>query len=127
MFKDKKLLNKALDFSLSKQAKSQDILKTISFVWANPWGRKVAFDYLKNHWSIILKKFEGGHLFSRFVMPAGNFVTKEEAREVEKFFKKNFVSGIERTVAQVLEQIRSNAAWLARDKSKIKKFLKSSL
>ncbi len=127
MFKDKKLLNKTLGFSLSQQAKSQDILKTISFVWANPWGRKVAFDYLKNHWSMILKKFEGGHLFSRFVMPAGNFVTKEEAKEVEKFFKKNFVPGIERTVTQVLEQIRSNAAWFARDKSKIKKFLKSSL
>lgn len=127
MFKDKKLLNKTLDFSLSKQAKSQDLLKTISFAWANPWGRKVAFEYLKNNWSIILKKFEGGHLFSRFVTPAGNFVTEEEAREVEKFFKKNFVPGIERTIAQVLEQIRSNAAWLARDQSKIKKFLESSL
>ena len=126
-FQDKKLLNKTLDFSLSKQAKSQDLLKTISFVWANPWGRKIAFDYLKNNWSTILEKFEGGHLFSRFVMPAGNFVTKEEAREVEKFFKKNFVPGIERTVAQVLEQIRSNAVWYKRDHKKIKAFLSSFL
>lgn len=127
MFKDKKLLNRTLDFSLSEQAKSQDILKTISFVWANPWGRKIAFDYLKDHWSMILKKFEGGHLFSRFVMPAGNFVTEEEAKEVERFFKKNSAAGIERTVAQVLEQIKSNAAWYKRDRKKIEAFLSGSL
>ncbi|MCL6096142.1 MAG: M1 family metallopeptidase, partial [Patescibacteria group bacterium] len=125
MFKDEKLLKKSLDFSLSKQAKSQDVLKAINFVWANPWGRRVAFDYLKNHWPTILRKFEGGHLFSRFVTPAGNFVTEEEAREVEKFFKRNSAPGIERTVAQVLEQIRSNAAWRKRDRKKIEDFLSS--
>ncbi len=127
MFKNKKLLNKTLDFSLSEQAKSQDILKTISFTWSNVWGREIAFEYLKNHWSEILKKFEGGHLFSRFVVPAGNFVREEEAEEVEKFFKKNSVPGIERTVAQVLEQIRSNAAWYKRDRKKIEEFLSNKL
>ncbi len=127
MFKNKKLLNKTLSLSLSKQAKSQDLLKTIDFVWANPWGRNVAFDYLKNHWSVILKKFEGSYLFSRLVMPAGNFVTEEKAGEVEKFFKKNSVPGIERTVAQVLEQIRSNAVWYKRDRKKIEVFLSSFL
>ncbi|MEK7573021.1 MAG: M1 family metallopeptidase [Patescibacteria group bacterium] len=123
-FKDEKLLMKALRLSMSKDARSQDLLKAISAVWANPWGRYVAWDFLKSQWKEIAKRFEGGHLFARFIQPAENFVTEKDAKDVEEFFKKNPALGIERTIAQALEQIRSNAIWLKRDGEKIAKFLK---
>ncbi|MEK7558776.1 MAG: M1 family metallopeptidase [Patescibacteria group bacterium] len=123
-FRDDILLGKALRLSLSEGARSQDLLKAISAVWANPWGRYVAWDFLKSQWKEIAKRFEGGHLFARFIQPAENFVTEKDAKDVEEFFKKNPALGIERTIAQALEQIRSNAIWLKRDGEKIAKFLK---
>ena len=122
-FKQEELLEKTLKFAFSDEARDQDLLKAFAFVWNNPAGRRLAFEYLKKKWPFIVEKFGGGHLFSRFVSPIDSFVTMEEADEVEIFFKKNTAPGIERTVAQALEQIRSNAAWLERDSGKIKKFL----
>ena len=126
-FKQKELLKKTLDFAFSDEARDQDLIKAFAFVWSNPVGGKLAFEYLKKKWTFIVEKFGGGHLFSRFITPLENLVKYEDALEVESFFKENEASGIERTVTQTVEQIRSNAAWLERDKSKIEKFLKSSL
>ncbi len=123
-FRDEKLLVIALRLSLSESARSQDLLKSISAVWANPWGRYVAWNFLKSHWEEIVKRFEGGHLFPRFIQPAENFVTKKDAKDVEIFFKKNPALGIDRTIAQAVEQIRSNATWIQKDGENIRKFLK---
>ncbi len=122
-FSDKKVLTSILEFSFSKEARGQDTIKAVNFVWANPYGRDVAWSYVKFCWPRILERFGGGHLFSRFILPAANFTKGEEADDVESFFGKNKTEGIERTVAQAVEQIRSNAAWLERDSGKIKKFL----
>lgn len=70
-------------------------------------------------------KNRGGHLFNRFVKPASNFVTEKDAKDVETFFKAHESKGLERTIAQVTEQIRSNAAWFKRDNKKLQVFLES--
>ena len=123
LFKDEKLLTDSINFAFSDKVKSQDSFKGIAFVWGNPLGREIAWNFLKEHWQEIVEKYEGGHLFSRFVSPASNFTTYEKAGEVEEFFRKNPSEGVARTVAQVVEQINSNASWLLRDSDKIKEFL----
>jgi len=124
-FKDETFLIKTLDLSFSKTARAQDSAKTVIMVWSNPYGREVAWSYVKRHWDEIVKVHSGGHLFNRFVKPAANFVTEKDAKEVEEFFKTHESKGLERTIAQVTEQIRSNAHWLLRDKDKIENFLKA--
>ena len=124
-FPDKKMLLSMLEYSFSKVARGQDTVKAIGFVWANPYGGRLTWEYLKSNWVEIVRRFGGGHLFSRFLIPAQNFKKKSEAVEVAQFFKAHPAEGIGRTVAQSVEQIRSNAAWLERDSEKIKKFLKS--
>lgn len=123
-FKNKDLLRKTLDFSFSNQVRTQDCFKAIHFVWANPTGRDLAWDFVKENWTKIEEKFRGGHLFSRFIKPAVYFVDRQKAKELEDFFKKHSSSGLERTIAQVLEQIYANSQWLARDSRKIGSFLK---
>lgn len=125
-FSDKKVLSQVLDFSFSDKARGQDTIKAVNFVWGNPYGRGLAWEYVKSHWPEIVARFGGGHLFSRFLLPAANFTDAKRAHAIEEFFKKNQSLGINRTVAQVAEQIRSNASWLSRDRLKIKKFLRES-
>lgn len=122
-FKDAKLLKKTLSYAFSAKAKGQDALKAIGFTWSNPYGRKVAWEYLLTHWDDVKTRFEGGHLFSRFIAPAANFTSIDEANEIRDFFATRTAPGIERSIAQAVEQIRSRAAWYARDAQKITGFL----
>ena len=124
-FKDINLLTKTLEMAFSDQMRAQDRTKAISFVWANPTGRDLAWGYVKKNWESITKTFAGGHLYTRFIQPAVYFVDSKKALEIEEFFKKNPSAGLERTIAQVLEQIRANDLWLTRDKDKISAFLGS--
>jgi puromycin-sensitive aminopeptidase len=122
-FRNVNLLTKTLELAFSDQTRAQDRFKAISFIWANPVGRDLAWEYVKKNWESITKTFAGGHLYSRFIKPAVYFVDSKKAEEIEDFFKKNPSTGLERTIAQVAEQIRANDLWLKRDKTQISDFL----
>ena len=121
--KDGKLLTHMLDFAFSEKARGQDSLKAINFVWSNPYGRDHAWTFVQKKWPTITKRFGGGHLFARFILPASSEVSSRRATEIEGFFRKHKTPGIERTTKLVVEQIRSNAAWLKRDERKVERFL----
>ncbi len=89
IFKQKNLLKKTLDFGFSSNVRTQDSYKAIYFIFANSNGKYLAWDFLKNHWDEIVKRYSGGHLFSRFAEPIEFFTKKENAVEVEKFFKQH--------------------------------------
>jgi puromycin-sensitive aminopeptidase len=124
-FKDEALLKKTLALAFSPDVRSQDAFKAVSLLSGNPYGIAIAWGYVKEEWSSIVEKFAGGHLFARFISPFSKFKTKKQADELEKFFKKNNASGIERTVAQAVEKIRANDALLRRDIKRIELFLKN--
>lgn len=123
-FQDKKLLKKALEFSFSQQVRLQDSFIMVNYVWANPQGKELTWEFVKKHWDDILKKYgAGGHLLPRFIKPASLFSTKEKAAEVRSFFKTHKAPGAQRTVEQVIEKIYANHEWLSRDEKGIKQFL----
>ncbi len=124
-FKDEELLRKTLQIAFSPDVRSQDAFKAVALMSGNPYGIAIAWEYVKEEWSSIVEKFAGGHLFARFISPFSKFKTKKQADELEKFFKKNKAPGIERTVAQAVEKIRSNDALLRRDIRRIELFLKN--
>ncbi|MBI2329873.1 hypothetical protein HYU94_00585, partial [Candidatus Daviesbacteria bacterium] len=66
------------------------------------------------------------HYFTKVFGPAGDFCKKSDAKDIEKFVKKNPVPEAKRTIAQALEQIYSNAEWLKRDEGEIKIWLSSN-
>lgn len=123
-FKSPELLGDVLTLTFSKDVRSQDAFKAISLMSLNPVAIDLAWEYVKEHWEELEHRFAGGHLFSRFVMPFSRFTTIQKADEIKKFFKKNRAPGIERTVAQTVEKIRSNAHLLSRDLSGLTAALK---
>jgi len=122
-FRNKDLLKETLKLAFSQETRTQDRFKAISFIWANTIGRDLAWEYVQKNWQSISKTFAGGHLYSRFIKPAVYFVDEKKAEEIERFFKTNESVGLERTIAQVTEQIRANSLWLRRDKNKISAYL----
>ena len=123
-FKDKEILKRTLEFSLSEHVRSQSVVPMIAAVWGNPKGRKLSWQFVKKNWNILHKRFSGGHLLSRLLESADAFVTEKEAVDIEQFFKKNPLPEASRTIAQSLEQIRSNTVWLTTEREALKDFLK---
>lgn len=123
-FRDIALLSKTLEYSFSKHVRSQDSIVGINNVAANFKGRELAWSFVKNHWSEILKRYgQGGHMLPHFVKVGGVFKTKERAKEVRDFFKTHETPGAERAVEQTIERIEAKTDWLSRDREKIKNWL----
>ncbi|QEL63316.1 hypothetical protein CJJ09_005517 [Candidozyma auris] len=59
--------------------------------------------------------------FIRFTL--GNYQSEAMADDVEAFFKDRDVNGFERSLSQVLDYIRINAAWFKRDHVRVKEWL----
>ncbi len=120
------LLKKSLQFALSKEVRIQDTAGIFMSVWNNPQGRQIAWQFTKKSWGDLLKRYpSSGHMLSRFIKPAGNFVSAKDAKDVGAFFKKHKAPGAKRAVEQVLEKIYSQDAWFLRDGKHIENWLKS--
>lgn len=124
-FSNKKLLTKTLEFSVSENVRYQSSLGIIASVWGNPNGRYIAWEFVKTNWKLLKERYAGGHYFSRVFGPAGEFTKKEDAADIKKWVAKNPVPEAQRTIAQSIEQIYSNASWLARDRGKLASYFSS--
>ena len=122
-FKNRVQLERTLELAFSDDVRVQDAFKAVSLMASNPFGIDLAWEYVKKHWSEIVERFAGGHLFARFILPFSKFKTVERANEIEEFFIKNKATGIERTVSQTIEKIKSNADFLRRDFEVLKNYV----
>lgn len=139
--KDAKLLQQALEFSISSDVRSQDTIFIIVSIGFGKFGRELAWEFFKNNFELFHKRytvsigprlqdnlltfshsndlfsaFQGTHLSPSLVKRiTENFTTKEHAQDVESFFKEHPFPGTERAVQQALETIYLNEAWLKRD------------
>ncbi|XP_053994553.1 puromycin-sensitive aminopeptidase isoform X1 [Hylaeus volcanicus] len=122
--KDETLLAEVLEFAMSDEVRAQDAVYAIMSVSMTYKGRIMAWDFFKRNWETLRDRYGGGFLMSRLVkVITENFVTEEQAKDVEEFFKDHPTPGTERTVQQSVESIRLNVAWLARDIESIKEYL----
>jgi puromycin-sensitive aminopeptidase len=56
-FSSKALLSKALDFSLSKDVRSQDTVQFIAAIARNPLGRDLAWDFFKQNFELFKNRY----------------------------------------------------------------------
>ncbi len=127
-FRDSAILKDVLEFALSDAVRPQDSPSIFIFAARNHFGRQEAWKFLKANWKGIYERYNiGGHLLEWFVTPFSRFATEAKAKEFEQFFKKHPAPNIARTIQQVTERIRSNAAWVKRDKNNIKKWVKGQV
>jgi len=124
-FNSKALLAKALEFSLSSNVRSQDSVHIIGSIASRRPGRDLSWQFFKDKFPLLSERYQSGFLLSRLVKSCcEDFLCEERAREVEQFFTEHPLPGSERNVAQAVETIRLNTAWLGRDQADIANFFK---
>ena len=89
----------------------------------NICGRELAWEFFKKNVDIFAKRYERGFLLSHLVkMVTENFNSEQKATEIEQFFSKRTLPGVERSLQQGLETVRLNHAICTRDKESLKSF-----
>jgi len=90
-------------------------------------GRDLSWQFFKDKFVILSERYQSGFLLSRLVKSCcSDFLCEERAMEVEKFFTDHPLAGSERNVAQAVETIRLNTAWLNRDQGDMANFFKQN-
>ena len=103
-FSDPALLQRALEYSLSPEVRSQDTLGLMAGVMGNPAGERLAWDFVRAHWAEI-DKANSGFISGEVVEATGSFCDAGLQDEVKGFFSAHKVPAAERTLKQSLERM----------------------
>ena len=105
-FTDPALLQRTLDLSISADVRSQDALQLVTGVLANPAGQKLAWDFIRQHWS-ELEKAGGPFASAQVVGATSTFCDSGLRDQVTDFFTAHKVPAAERTYRQSIERINN--------------------
>jgi len=120
------LIQRALDYSLSDDVRTQDTMYLFVSSASTAQGRTLCWKFLKANWETFVKKLEGGMGLLGHVVKAstGSGSSQEWLDDVVHFFNSHSAAGIERTIQQVIESIQANVAYLNRNKENVTAWLK---
>ena len=105
-FDDPKLLERTLEYAISPEVRSQDALGLIARVLDNPAGEKLAWDFIRQHWTAVEKS--GGPFASAEVVGAtDSFCDANMRDEVVAFYSAHKIEAAERTYRQSIERINN--------------------
>ena len=119
-FQQPELLNSTLADSLSAKVRSQDCVTLVAGVAANPKGRDLAWEFVKDNWAEFDRRYGGGGFgLMRLVSICSHFNSQEKADEVDSFFAEHPAPAAERTIRQALERVRLNIKWLEQNRQEL--------
>jgi aminopeptidase N len=127
-FQHQELLRDALELSLSPVVRSQDTIRIVAGVAANPHGRELAWEFAKAHWEEFDRRYGGGGFLLMRLIEAvtSHFTTLAKERESAEFFLAHPVPSAARTVQQCLERIRINSRWLTNNRVELTAWFKAT-
>lgn len=110
------LIKKVLAFSLSNTLTLEETAFLILAVAKNSTNKgslKLAWTFIKSHWSQIHTLYANSILFARLMKPfVENFSTQVDLDEVERYFADKNVAELSGAIRKGIETIKSNICWL---------------
>ncbi|CAG8486022.1 10361_t:CDS:10 [Ambispora leptoticha] len=112
-----KLVQRALDFSISSEVRHQDILYIFRSLQTNRKSRKPLWNFIKKNWDLFQDQYTKSIKLFEYIIKfrTDMFASDETIIDIEKFFADKNIKYFKRPLQQSLENIRTNGAWLKRD------------
>jgi hypothetical protein len=104
--------------------RSQDTLGLLGAVMANPAGEKLAWSFVRSHWSDV-EKAGGPFASAQVVTNAGAFCDPGLRDEVNDFFSAHKVAAAERSFRQSMERINNCVDLRSQQSSQLASWLES--
>jgi aminopeptidase N/puromycin-sensitive aminopeptidase len=109
LFRDPKLMSRAVEYMFSGKVRSQDIGRTVAGLLTDPATRPGGMEAVKAHWTDLSN---AGYVGSyRIAMVAASFCSPEERKEVETLFAPLAKGRGQRMIDRTLEAIDSCIAF----------------
>ena len=123
--KSPELIQRTLDFALSKDVKGQDIYLPLSALRTHPEGCDALWNWVKNNWEELERRLPPSlsMLSSVVTISTSSFTHREHIADIETFFKSKSTKGFDMSLSQSLDSISAKAAWLERDGEDVKSWL----
>ncbi|KAL6409753.1 aminopeptidase [Ilyonectria robusta] len=122
---DPKLIQRSLDYALSKDVKTQDLYMPISGLRAHKAGIIALWSWVQENWDVITKRLPPGMtlLGDIVAMSTSSFTKEEQVADVRRFFSEKGTKGFDLELAQSLDTIKAKQNWLSRDKEDVQQWL----
>ena len=124
---DPAVISTALNLTLhTEPVRPQDVIYIFSGVGANPKGRSMGWQFVKDNWSTFHTRYfrSSFSLLARIISSStSSFSSLKDMQDVEDFFSGRDQTSIDRTVRQSVERIRLQASWLERNRDPVAKWL----
>jgi len=125
--KDPEIIRRALDFNMTDAVRKQDGAAIVGSTAGSRFGKRIAWDWVRENWDAVEGKFGGGGVSSGLTRIIGascsGLGSDEDADAIESFYLPKKIEGAERTVSQAAEAVRARAARVARDAETVRAWL----
>jgi aminopeptidase 2 len=123
--KSPELIQRTLDFALSKDVKGQDIYLPISALRSHPEGCHALWKWVKDNWAELEKRLPPSlsMLSSVVSITTSSFTHREHIEDIKAFFADKSTKGFDMSLSQSIDAISAKAAWLERDSEDVKQWL----
>uniref|UniRef100_A0A2K6QF75 Aminopeptidase n=1 Tax=Rhinopithecus roxellana TaxID=61622 RepID=A0A2K6QF75_RHIRO len=117
--KHQEKLQKLIELGMEgKVIKTQDLAVLLHAIARRPKGQQLAWDFVRENWTHLLKKFDLGSFAIRIIISGttSHFSSKDKLQEVKLFFESLEAQGSHLDIFQiVLETITKNIKWLEKN------------
>ncbi|KAF1914902.1 peptidase family M1-domain-containing protein [Ampelomyces quisqualis] len=123
--KSPELIQRTLDFALSKDVKGQDIYLPISALRSHPEGCHALWKWVKDNWEELERRLPPSlsMLSSVVSITTSGFTHREHIEDIKAFFADKSTKGFDMSLSQSIDAISAKAAWLERDSDDVKQWL----
>jgi aminopeptidase 2 len=124
--KSPELIQRTLDFALSKDVKGQDIYLPISALRSHQEGCYALWKWVKDNWEELERRLPPSlsMLSSVVSITTSSFTHREHIEDIKSFFANKSTKGFDMSLSQSIDAISAKAAWLERDSEDVKQWLK---
>ncbi len=114
-FKQPKIIKEALELSVSKEVRTQDLRYIFSSIISNPQAKDIIQEWIKKSWPEI-KKYEDIHYIFEDILNALILTqtTKKAKSEIKRFLEKN-CKGYKRTITNAFEILDMNINFIEKN------------
>ena len=120
-FKQPKIIKEALNLSVSKEVRTQDLRYIFSSIISNPHAKDILQEWIAKNWTKI-KKYEDIHYIFEDILNSLILTqtTKKAKTEIKRFLEKN-CDGYKRTITNALEILDMNLKFIEKNRKFLEK------
>ena len=119
-FRDKKLLQKTLEKTLNGDIRTQNAPYVVRAVMLNPWGRELAWNFVKENWDKMLQLYPEV-MIPRMCEGVTGLISEDLLLDVQDHFERHEVRQGYRTIAQHLEKLAVAVYFKARERQTLER------